>query len=335
MIIMNLEAHDVSSTPDAGQVWKKVIDESPDAWIWHSRSTVQFTFDAASSLHPVDLSFFVYEDDKVIGLVPLIVRDGDDERVAAYHPGIGFLPWPACMAGADRERFLDFAFEELESRARNAKATLIRMRYTPPKNMGTEGEYVEKIARKFGYTMIQMESHVVSLGSGFPEVRDRYRRYYKKFSPLFDMRIVHGGDVTVDFADQYRQLHEKDAGRVVRLPESYQRQADAARSDEAFYVVATHKEDRQVAGMLLISLYKQVAYDGSVAIDPSYAELRVGHILKWVAIEELMRRGVTIYELGLRADPATASEKENGISNFKEGWSRGNMRSIWQIEKTL
>ena len=333
------EARDVSMTRSVHEIWTHVVDDSLDAWVWHSWNMLELTMCASPSLHPVNLSFFVYERDQVIGLVPLLVRDcvvGEGSgKIASYHPGIGFLPSPACIASVAREPFEDFAFEELERRARGAGATQIRMRFTPAKNHGDDQERVERIAKKFSYTVKHMESHIVSLESGPPKVRDRFERYYKKFSPLFDVHIVEGAEVTADFADQYRQLHEKDAGRVVRSPESYQKQADTARLGLGFYVVAAHKESQQMVGALLILLYKQVAYDGSVAVDPLYAEFRVGHILKWVAIEELLRRRVSMYELGQRADPASANEKELGISNFKEGWSRGNTRSVWQLEKTL
>lgn len=336
---MNLEARDVSSTPDARQVWKKVVDGSPDAWHWHTWNTLQFTMSAATTLHPSDLSFFVYEVERVVGCVPLMVRDsaeGATDRVAAYHPGIGFLPWPACATENDHETFENFAFEELERRARSAGAACIRLRLTPPRNVGNEKERAEKLANTFGYTLSEISSHTMSLDADiFSRVRDRYQRYYRKFSPRFDVRIVEGAGVTKECAEQYAQLHEKDAGRRVRSPESYQRQADTARAGQGFYVVVMHEESKRPAGMLLISLYKDVAYDNSVAIDPEYAELRIGVILKWAAIEELLRRGVHLYDLGPRADLATANEKERGIIQFKEGWTRGQVRSVWQLEKLL
>jgi len=86
--------------------------------------------------------------------------------------------------------------------------------------------------------------------------------------------------------------------------------------------------------MLLISLYKGVAYDSSVAIDPEFAELYVGHLLKWKTIEELQRRNVASYVLGPAAGIG-ASPKEVGISHFKDGWSRGNTQTVWQLEKVM
>ena len=85
--------------------------------------------------------------------------------------------------------------------------------------------------------------------------------------------------------------------------------------------------------MLLVSLYKNAAYDGSVAVDPDFASQNVSHLLKWRVIEELQKRKVPTYELGQKADPSSSTKKELGITHFKEGWSRDRTRSIWKIEK--
>lgn len=333
MTLTRFEVRDIQQMPDAERVWQNIVDNAPEAWSWHSWNTLELTLAAAEALHPENRSFFVYSADKVVGLVPLVTyyKEGGG-RLASYHPAIGFLPSPVCIKGIDREEFEKFVFGELESRA--GAGTFIKIRYTPPINTADEEVYIKKIVENFGYMPVEIRTHIIKLAGGLPPIRDRFVRYYKKFSPLFDIAIVEGKEVTEEFADSYRVLHEKDAGRVVRSAESYQRQADTARN-AGFFVVATHKETGRVGGMLLIAFYKNVGYDSSVAVDPHFDNLRVGIILKMAAIDELIKRDAAAYDLGPRAELNKETEKERGIRLFKEGFTGGATRINWQLEKVV
>jgi hypothetical protein len=59
--------------------------------------------------------------------------------------------------------------------------------------------------------------------------------------------------------------------------------------------------------------------------------------LKWRTIEELIKRDVESYELGAIAAPATFgriySQKQYGISRFKEGWARDGKKPVFLCEK--
>ncbi|HEY4517710.1 MAG TPA: GNAT family N-acetyltransferase, partial [Candidatus Paceibacterota bacterium] len=191
-------------------------------------------------------------------------------------------------------------------------------------------------AAKYEYEPKHFDSHVIAItNETLGAVRERYRRYHKKYSSLFTLNVVEEAAVTPELEETYFQLHVKDAGRQVRSRESFTKQADTAREGEGFYVVTTHIKSGTTAGMLLVSLYKNIAYDNSVAVDPDFADRYVGHLLKWRAIEELQKRRVLTYELGPKYDNTSATKKELGINHFKEGWSRGCTRTVWEMEKYL
>jgi lipid II:glycine glycyltransferase (peptidoglycan interpeptide bridge formation enzyme) len=170
-------------------------------------------------------------------------------------------------------------------------------------------------------------------------VRERYRRYVKKFMPRYELSIKEGDTVTPELEENYFHLHVKDAGGQFRSRESYRFQANLARNHEAFYVTATRRDGSVRAGMLLVSVCKGAAYDNSVAVDPDFQDEYVSHLLKWTAIETLLARGVESYELGQKALSPTAvsipSSKNYGISHFKEGWSKGAVKTIIMAEKFL
>ena len=328
---MNIQTVNIGDVARAPELWQEITNASRDGWIWHTWLAHEFNLSAGETLKAEDHSFFVYEDEKAVGVVPLIVQ-GEE---AMYYSG--FLPWPCFRQGIQhREELEDFAFKELERRARSAGAHRIKLRLTPSQNVGDEEARVKQAAVKYGYEPKHFDSHVVTItDKTLDAVRERYRRYHKKYSPLFTLSIAEGTAVTAELEWTYFKLHIKDAGGQFRSRESYTKQADIARGNEAFYVVATHKESGTVAGMLLVSVYKNAAYDNSVAVNPDFSDRYVSHLLKWWAIEELQKRNVPTYELGPKAGPASATPKELGITHFKEGWSREHTRTIWEMEKLL
>lgn len=336
---MKIQAVAIKEVTGVPELWQEIVGASPDGWFWNTWTNHEFNLCAGQKFNAIDYSFFIYDDDRAVGVVPLIIQerviDGVAMREAVYYSG--FLPWPCIRHDVEnREEVENFVFEEIEKRAREAGVRRVLMRLIPPRNIGNEESRVSKIAETHGYTVRHFDSHVVEITNNtLKEVRERYRRYYKKYSSLFTLSVAEKADVTLELEQTYFELHVKDAVGQFRSRESYTKQSDIARAGEAFYVVATHTESGTVAGMLLVSLYKNAAYDNSVAVDPDFADMRVSHLLKWRAIEELQSREVATYELGLKADPLSSTPKELGITHFKEGWSRGHTRPIWEVEKLL
>ena len=336
-----LTAIDIASVQNAARVWSDIVDSSEHAWIWHTFLFREFDRKAGAGQGARDLSFFVKQGETMVGVVPLVMLEtvlGDFRgKKAAYYSG--FLPWPCFRAGlGGREALEDFAFTELERRAREVGAGYIVVRLTPRAGLDIESTDVERIITQFRYVNASLNSHVAAVSKELlKKVRSRYD--YKKFSPLFKLSVAENTSVTDALEETYFQLHIKDAGGQFRPRESYRAQADFARKGEGFYVVATHKETGTVVGMALISVYKGAAYYGSVAIDPEFQKLCVGYQLQCHVIEELLRRGIKWYDLGPAADIPTlfapTSKKKLGISHFKEKFSGEGSRPVYQVEKFL
>ena len=329
---------EVSEVPNAAALWQGIVDASPLAWFWHTWSWKAYTLAACAPLSVQDRSFFIYDDDTLAGLCPLILQRrlyGGKEWVdAAYYAG-ALLPWPLTTTPEAE----DFAFQEIERRARKAGAAHIGVQLITPVAHEDERMRAERTALAHGYIAASGRSHVVEVPGALAHARERFRRYDKKFSPLFDFDILQGTAVDDIVEEEYFRLHVLDAGGQFRPRESYAKQADLARKGEAFYVRARHKEGGEAAGILLVSLYKNSAFDNSVAIDPRFAKLYVGHMLRFRALEELERRGAAGYGMPLLTEAPSflriPSQKQRGISYFKEGFSRGGSRTIWSIEKFL
>ena len=109
---MNIQTVNIGDVARAPELWQEIADASRDGWIWHTWLAHEFNLCAGEKFKAKDHSFFVYEDEKAVGVVPLIVQ-GEE---AMYYSG--FLPWPCFRQGIQpREELEDFAFKELERRA--------------------------------------------------------------------------------------------------------------------------------------------------------------------------------------------------------------------------
>lgn len=330
-------ARDVLEIPDAPIRWQSLVEASPIAGLWHTWLWHTYILAEGKPFKAQDRSFFIYDGATLVGLCPLVVQQrsagGKEWIVAAYHTGL--LPWPLTHTTAAE----DFAFEELERRAREMGAAHIALQlYSTAPHTG-ENARILRTVLKHSYIASQNRVQVVEVHGAHERARERFRRYDKKFSPLFHFEILQGSAVTVETEEEYFRLHVLDAGGQFRSRESYARQADLARASEALYVRARHKKGGGTAGMLFVSLYKGAAFDNSVAVDPKCSGQYVGHLLRFRALEELARRGIASYEMPLYAKAPSflhiPSDKERSIIHFKEGFSRGASRAIWKIEKFL
>jgi hypothetical protein len=327
--------------PDGHRVWDDVMAAAPEAWIWASRATHQFRIsclEAKGSLI-ADRSFVFLRDERPLGLAPLVLlREGErGDAVARY--GDVPLPWPMVVAdGPDTAAVEQMLFEELERRVREAGAGMLSLMLSPP-GLGTEiADRFLRVVRERHFVDASYRSHYVEVSPNtLRGVRERYRRYVRKFSDRYRVDVIDAEQVPPSLAATYMELHVKDAGGVFRPLATYERQVDQIRAGEGFFVTARRQPEGRLAGALLVRVLKGAAIEGSVAIDPEFMDEAVSYLLKWRAIEHLVELGVGHYELGQAAIAPTyrwqPSAKNYGISFFKEGWSRGCLKTVWCAEK--
>ena len=338
-----LRAVDARELDRADELWARIVKDAPQAWCWHTKRWAAFVKSACPDPEPLDLSFFVFEGDVPLALVPLAisnVKEGADIlRDASYNGGP--LPWPAVVRDAPGiEEIEHYAFVEAERRARAAGAERIRFASTSPFVTLAPDAWFEPMAVKLGYIDTSYDSHLVAIDEGvFERVRKRYRQYVRKHRERFECDIHAGAGVDDALENTYFELHVKDAGGQFRPRESYTRLADLARHGEGFFVTARDLASGAIAGVLLVSLVKGAAYDSSVAIDPALEERFVSYLLKWRALEHLQACGVSHYELGRRWVTASLDHvpdaKTRGISFFKDGWARGATKRVRVADKPL
>ena len=338
---MNFEIKELADFAEPGAVWQKVVNDTSYAWFWSTYVHYQFRIAVleASGRLVGDKSFVLLQEGKPCGLAPLVfVKAIDFEGIQASYYDLP-LPWPMVADCVDdRIKTVDYLLDEIELRIKDAGVERLQLMLSPP-GIGNEYEkWFIDIVRRRGFIDSSLLSHYVAITpETFDSVRKRYRRYVKKFSEKYELRVLVGSDCYSEIAREYMDMHIKDAGGVYRPIETYDAQIDLIRNGEGFLIQARKKTDDKVVGMLIICYFKKSAYDGSVAVDPEYQEDYISHLMKWKAIQHLQEINVNHYELGLAAVSPTyfwqPSAKNYGISHFKEGWSRGHMKKTWIAEK--
>lgn len=165
----------------------------------------------------------------------------------------------------------------------------------------------------------------LDLSPSMAEIKSTFRKSYKALitsgGKLWKIGVATSADPGP--WDEFRLLHRNVSGRVTRSEESWRLQHDAIASGDALFVFLRDAEGRMVGG----GLFHTTAHEGLYAIgayDRSLFDKPLGHVVQYHAIEEMKRRGVRWYKLGIRHYPGETplpSDKEIAISSFKQGFS--------------
>lgn len=338
---MRFEIKELIDIPKPKELWSEVVGSTSYAWVWSTYSYHNFAISYLQSLGRLveDRSFFIYQNGQLCGLVILVFSRADefDGIQASYSSSP--LPWPMTMDHVeDRESLESFMFDELENRVKAVDASKVQLCLNAPEERAEwESRYINVI-RKYGFVDNSFLSHLINITpETHGKVRKRYKRYVKKFQDKYELRIIDQRSYYSKVPNEYMTLHVKDAGAVYRPIETYKAQLEAISGGDGFAVQAINKSNDELVGMLLILCNKNAAYDASVAVDPDYQEEYISHLMKWKAIQYLQHLGITHYELGQAAivpDYLWQPEGKNyGITNFKDGWARGNRKNIYVAEK--
>lgn len=332
---------DVASLDNLPLAWDAIVNSAPEAWFWATRAVHELRLSRLEStgLLVADRSFVLLRDGKPCGLAPLtLTQEKDSSDILATY-GNGPLPWPMVVADTPDRALVETALlDEIERRVRNGGAGMLSLMLAPPGVGGELREHFAQTVRARSFVDNSYPSHWVEVGAGtLDEVRERYRRHVRKFQDRYDLDILGPDAIPDGLAHDYMDIHVKDAGGVFRPLATYERQVDLVRRGEGFWVRARNKAANRLAGMLMVSVHKNAAYDSSVAVDPDFAGDQVSHLMKWKAIQHLAERGIVHYELGKAALTPhylwQPSAKNYGISFFKDGWSRRRLKTVWMADK--
>lgn len=167
---------------------------------------------------------------------------------------------------------------------------------------------------------------VIDLKKNLEELKRSLRKSYK---PLISWgerelrtEIYDNSNVTWGVIEEFRKLHQKQAGRKTRKVETWKLQYDAIKNNEAFCICG-YLEDKLVTAGYFLKANKSCYY-GSSASDRSLFDKPLFHVILWNAILYAKEKRLMQFEVGLQynciANEERPSMKELDIAKFKKGF---------------
>ena len=138
-----------------------------------------------------------------------------------------------------------------------------------------------------------------------------------------DPKIIDSKTIEWKMFEEFKALHLREAGRETRSNESWIRQYEAVKNDNAFLVLGYSNAELVSAGFF--QTWRSNCYYGSSASRRDLFEKPIFHGLMWTAITHAKAIGCRWLDTGDQVYPnqpftKKPSDKELGISNFKSGF---------------
>jgi len=168
---------------------------------------------------------------------------------------------------------------------------------------------------------IDLEQEIDVIKGSF---RKSYKSLISKANKLWKSRILGEREITLSEWQKFKDLHFVAAkNRRTRSDETWDIQYLQILQGHAFLIVLYSEDDKLIGGGFFQytrdeGIYSVAAYDRSLFDKP------LGHLVQWLAINELKRLGIKKYLLGDRPYPIdlpSPTQKELNISHFKEGFA--------------
>ena len=337
---MSLEIISFEDVDSLKEAWDEVVNNTQHAWFWSTYQEHQYRLSTlkASGVLIKDSTFLLVDNNIFYGLAPLVfIRSSVFDGIQASYDKP--LPWPMIVDTVnDPEKVYSFIFDEIERLIIEFNVEMLSVEYSPPYlNENDLSIYLSTI-RKRKFINNSYQSHFINVTPlVLNNVRKRYRRYVNKYIDKYELSIIDSHSHYSTLPLEYMGLHVKDSGATYRPLKTYENQLKCLNYGKGFIVQAKIRDHDKVVGMLLINVFKGAAYDSSVAVDPDFQSDQISNLLKWKAIKYLQKLNIKHYDLGKAAIVPNylwqPTEKNYGISFFKNGWSRDCYKRVWQSDK--
>jgi len=168
-----------------------------------------------------------------------------------------------------------------------------------------------------------------------------WRNIRKSYSSLINNglrdlspEIIESKTITWELMQKFRELHIREAGRETRSEESWKRQYEMVKADEAFVIVG--RVDNIVVSAGLFAYNQTNCYYWVSASRRDLFDKPLFHAIMWTAILHSKELGLRWFEVGEQLHPChpkdnKPTKKELGISDFKAGFG-GETRVFLDVE---
>lgn len=312
---------------DSKELWEEISSSLPYCPVVYSNASIdyQLAYQRGHGGDWLDISIVIYWDNKPTALWPLSISIRDGQPMLTSH-GAPVLP-PVFIETCplvSRKRITRSCLDLANSISIKYKIVKWSSSESFCHSIGMSEWHVQSMARG-AICELQHELYL-DLQSNITDIKKHFRKRYKSLinsgALLWNVGVLdsHGNE---SVWEEFRNLHVKVAGRVTRTDQTWHLQLQDVERQRAFLVWLRNDVGDMVGG----GLFSFTSDEGSYSVgayDRTLFEKPLGHVVQCRAIEELKRRGVIWYKLGLRpytSDTPQPKEKVISIGEFKQGFS--------------
>ena len=324
-----LSALDLSGTRriDAKVLWEETFSRLTYKSVAYSNSSLdyQLAYQQGHGGDWLDISLIIFWDNKPAALWPLSfsIKDGQSHLTSQ---GLPVLP-PVFVENCppiSRKRIIKKCLDIINKIVITANISEWNSRENFDNKIGMSDWHIESMAR---HAVCHLNHEIfLNLQPDFAQIKACIRKSYKSLITAGE-RIwavsTLDSNGSADVWQEFRDLHFKVSGRITRSDETWNLQYQDIKRQCAFLVWLRNSAGVMVGGGLFNytndeGLYAVGAYDRTLSNKP------MGHIVQYRAIQELKKRGVIWYKVGVKpyiSDIPKPSDKEVTIAEFKEGFA--------------
>ena len=187
-----------------------------------------------------------------------------------------------------------------------------------------------------GAVIFPVLSQIIKIKQSEQEIHNDLRKSYRSLinwgKNNLDIRILNADIIKDNDIDKFRALHIQEAGRETRSRDTWIKQLEMVKQEEAFVVFGYLNNDLVTAAFFSYS--ESLCYYGVSASVRNLFEKPLSHVILWTAINYAKKLGCSFFEMGEVLYPNSwkhPTTKELGISTFKRGFG-GNTYLRLQVE---
>jgi FemAB family protein len=311
---------------DAVENWDSTLKQCAYAPVLYTNASIDFqlTNQKGHGGNWQDLSFLIYLDNKPIAIWPLSLAEIDGKTSLNSH-GLPLFP-PLFVADCQMrvcKRVIKNGLDFVDKLAGMNGLVAWECMESFTNSKGLSLWHAESMAR--GATCTVNHEVLLDLSLSMPEIKAYFRKSYKPLITagmrLWQIDVLTTADETI--WREFYDLHVSVAGRKTRSDETWDLHLQDIETQRGFLVYLRDNTGRMIGGGFFNvspneGFYAVAAYDRSLFDKP------LGHVVQYRAIEELQKRGIRWYKIGVRSYPShlpAPSAKEIAISEFKEGFA--------------
>jgi FemAB family protein len=306
--------------------WEEVINNCAYTPVNYCSETIDFqvAYKKGHNIQVSDVSVIIYHDKKPCGIWPLSYEVENEHREIRSFGSL-ILP-PLFISGISKKvkkKIVKLCLDIIEKISVKTDAKSINCEDIFL-NIHEISDWHYELIRKGAVAKVKYELFV-DIDLEVELIKGLFRKSYKALinSGLKKWKVEKLENADTKIWQEFKSLHLTVSGRTTRSDQTWDVHYNALVRGNAFLIYLLDTSSKMVGGGFFLTtkqegLYGVAAYDRTLFDDP------LGHVVQFIAIQEMKKRGLRWYKIGLRpfaADFPQPTEKEISIGEFKEGFA--------------